>query len=101
MTYDPLPQTLGYDCCWLNLTLGNQGMSGSSLIEAALKIQEHDNTTTPKFFIGQSTSKIVDGNKWQQNRRCWQKKKENQNSNNMVKAIENGEKNQKDRWMER
>jgi hypothetical protein len=38
MTHDPLPQTLGYDCCWLNLTLGNQGMSGSSLIEAALKM---------------------------------------------------------------
>ena len=29
------------------------------------------------------------------------KKRENQNSNNMVKAIENGGKNQKDRWMER
>jgi len=29
-----------------------------------------------------------------------QKKRENQNSNNMVKAIEKGEKNQKDRWME-
>jgi hypothetical protein len=39
MTHDPLPQMLGYDCCWLNLTLGNQGMSGSSLIEVALKMR--------------------------------------------------------------
>jgi hypothetical protein len=38
ITHDPLPQTLGYDCCWLNLTLGNQGMLGSSLIEAVLKM---------------------------------------------------------------